>query len=223
MATLYCVPGLGTDERIFSKLIPLLTPHETVVLNFIEPLNYQEPLAEYAKRLAEKITSPKDEPIFLIGFSLGGPIALEIAKLYPNVTLILISTFKQKKETPIAFKMARVLPLHRLVPTWYTHQLIPRLAPLLKISSKEDGLLLGKMFRAKPASHFAWGRQAIVDWENEVLPTTCWHINGNKDHIFNSALPHVDHCINGGTHNMILDRAEEIATWMLPLLTKHSK
>lgn len=223
MATLYCVPGLGTDERIFSRLLPLLAPYEAEVLNFIEPLDYQEPLAAYAKRLAVKIAAPKQEPIVLMGFSLGGPIALEIAKLYPNATVILISTFKQKKETPIAFKMARALPLHRLVPLWYTHQLIPRLAPLLKITSKEESLLLGKMFRAKSSTHFAWGRQAIVDWENEELPTTCWHINGDKDHIFNSALPYVDQRIKGGTHNMIIDRAEEIAKWIRPILTKNSK
>lgn len=220
MPTLYCVPGLGTDERIFSKLFPLLIPYEKIVLHHIEPLHYKESLADYAGRLAQQISVSKKEPILLVGFSLGGPIALEIAKHYPQAKVLLISTIKQKKEIPPLFKLARRLPLHRLVPTWYTHHIIPKLAPLTGVATKENSPVLAAMFKAQPASHFAWGRQAIVDWENEELPAQVWHLNGDKDHIFNTALPHVDHIIKGGTHNMIMDRAEEVAAWMLPILTE---
>lgn len=221
MATLYCVPGLGTDERIFSKLFPLLPDYEKVVLNYIKPLNYKESLADYAQRLGTQIPHHKgEEPLILVGFSLGGPIAVEIAKQYKNVVVILLATYKQNKETPIVFKMARMLPLYRLIPTWYTHQFIPRMASLVGSITAENIAVLTAMFRSKSALHYSWGREAIVNWKNEDIPAVCWHLNGDKDHIFNSALPHVNNRIKGGTHIMPLERAEEIAAWMLPILDK---
>lgn len=219
MATLYCIPGLGTDERVFSRLFPFLEQHHTcVVLNHIEPLSRQESLAHYAQRLGGEIPMPQEKNFVLLGLSLGGPIAIEIAKQYPNAMVILISTFKQTLEEPFLFKIARVLPLYRLIHIWYTHHVIPCLARLFHIGSQEDSTLLGAMFQAHSAAHFAWGRRAIVHWKNKKLPNICWHLNGDKDHIFNNALPYVDACIIGGTHNMILDRAEEVAIWLLPIL-----
>lgn len=221
MATLYCVPGLGTDERIFSKLFPRLPHHEKVVLNYIKPLNYKESLTDYARRLGTQIPPQEgNEPLILVGFSLGGPIAVEIAKQHKNVVVILLATYKQNKETPIFFKMARIFPLYRLIPVWYTHQFIPRMASLVGSITNENIAILTAMFRSKSALHYSWGREAIVNWKNEEIPDVCWHLNGDKDHIFNSALPHVDERIKGGTHIMLLERADEIAAWMRMILDK---
>lgn len=212
MATLYCIPGMGTDERVFSKLVPLLQPQqECLVLKHLEPLSRQESIGAYAQRLLEQLPPPQMQPLVLLGLSLGGPIALEIAKKRSDVVVIFLSTFKQSKEEPFLFKLARIVPLYRLIPAWFTKYCMPPLARLLQIGGREDSALLGDMFASYTPAHFAWGRHAIVHWKNEALPTTCWHINGDKDHIFKSATPFADYCIVGGTHNMVLDRAADIA------------
>ena len=59
--------------------------------------------------------------------------------------------------------------------------------------------------------HFAWGRRAIVHWDNTKIPTDFLHINGTKDHIFRKANLNATHLISKGTHNMVVDRAQEIA------------
>ncbi len=223
MATIYAVPGLGTDERVFSKLFPLLEQgqHRCVTLAYLEPVHREESIADYAQRLVERLPAPQEaEPLVLLGFSLGGPIAIEMAKLRPDAAVILLSTFKQEVETPFIFKVARVLPLYHFVPVWYTHHIVPRLMRFLKMGEQEDRQLMGEMFRARSAAHFAWGRHAIVRWKNETLPANHWHVNGDRDHIFNSALPYTNHRIAGGTHAMLLDRAQEVATIVLPILQK---
>jgi len=63
----------------------------------------------------------------------------------------------------------------------------------------------------RSANHFSWGREAIVHWDNEEHLSQLLHINGTKDHIFKRSEKYTTHLIKGGTHNMILDRAEEIA------------
>lgn len=210
MAKIYLVPGLGNDVRIFSRLIPLLNEKEIICLEYIEPLSVNESIPEYAKRLVGQIPNLKTPPV-LIGMSLGGTIATEMAKLMPYRQLILISSFKHKHEVPLLFKIARVLPLHILIPAWFIRLILPFFARILRICTKEESELLKKMLYARTSNHFAWGRRAIVNWNNNDYPTNFVHINGTNDHIFRSADRQATHLIQGGTHNMVLDRAPEIA------------
>ncbi|BDS11643.1 alpha/beta hydrolase [Aureispira anguillae] len=213
MTKIYLVPGLGNDVRIFSKLIPLLEGEgkEIVCLEHKEPLSLNETIPAYAKRMVECIPKTAEPPV-LIGMSLGGTIATEMSKLMPLQKLILISTFKHKSEVPFLFKIARILPLHLLVPAWFIRIVIPFFARILGICNREDTQTLRAMLYACTASHFAWGRRAIVAWDNETYPSNFIHINGTKDHIFNLRQEQITHTIKNGTHNMVMDRAAEIAT-----------
>lgn len=209
MAKVYLIPGLGNDVRIFSKLIPLLKEQDVHCLEYLEPLSVKEPIESYAQRLVDGIS--EEEPPVLIGMSLGGTIATEMAKRMPHKKLILISSFKHQTEVPLLFKIGRKIPLYRLVPAWYIRLVVPFLAWILRICTKEESQLLKLMLYARSAAHFAWGREAIVHWNNMDYPAQFIHINGTKDHIFKRSEKKATHLIKGGTHNMVLDRAEEIA------------
>lgn len=69
---IYCVSGLGADERVFQKL--KFQGYQPVHICWVEP-NLEESIAEYAKRLTIQIKS--ERPI-LIGLSFGGIMAVEI-------------------------------------------------------------------------------------------------------------------------------------------------
>jgi pimeloyl-ACP methyl ester carboxylesterase len=210
MAKVYLIPGLGNDVRIFSRLIPLLHEQDITCLEHLEPLNVKESIESYAQRLVDSIPELEEPPV-LIGMSLGGTIATEMAKRMPHKKLILISTFKHHTEVPLLFRMGRKIPLYRLVPAWYIRLVIPMLAWMLRICTREESKLLKLMLCARSAAHFSWGREAIVHWNNMDYPAEFIHINGTKDHIFKRSEKQVTHLIKGGTHNMVLDRAEEIA------------
>lgn len=209
MAKVYLIPGLGNDVRIFSKLIPLLKEQDVHCLEYLEPLSVKESIESYAQRLVDGIS--EEEPPVLIGMSLGGTIATEMAKRMPHKKLILISSFKHQTEVPLLFKIGRKIPLYRLVPAWYIRLVVPFLAWILRICTKEESQLLKLMLYARSSAHFAWGREAIVHWNNMDYPAQFIHINGTKDHIFKRSEKKATHLIKGGTHNMVLDRAEEIA------------
>lgn len=220
MSKLYCLPGMGTDERVFQHLVPLLPPRfEVQYLTHQAPVDHAESIAAYAARLAKALPPNNPAPIFM-GVSLGGPIAVELAKFFPKPKLVLISTYKQRLERPPLFKLTAYLPLHRLISYRYTCNWVPRLARWSRICSVEDSHLLADMFKENTAEHFAWARHALVHWDNPTPPQDCLHLNGDADHIFRTANPHADYLIAGGTHNMILDRAETLAPLIIDYLNK---
>lgn len=210
MAKVYLIPGLGNDVRIFSRLIPLLLEQDVCCLEYLEPLSVRESIESYAQRLVDSISDVEEPPV-LIGMSMGGAVATEMAKRMPFKELVLISSFKHQAEVPLLFKIARVFPLYRLIPAWYVRLMLPLFAWIFGICTKEDSQLLRLMLKDRSAAHFSWGREAIVHWDNKDYPSQYIHINGTKDHIFKRSEKQATHLIKGGTHNMVLDRAEEIA------------
>lgn len=75
---IYLLPGLMTDERLWSRLKPYLeSDYELIHMNLPLTTDFDKAVEE----LNEKI---KDEKIFLLGFSLGGYIASYFAIKYPQ-------------------------------------------------------------------------------------------------------------------------------------------
>ena len=95
MQTIYCISGLGANEKVFQFLD--LSFAKPVFIKWLFPLK-NETLPQYALRLKEDFIDEPD-PI-IIGLSLGGMIAVEIAKTIPSARVILISSAKTKKENP---------------------------------------------------------------------------------------------------------------------------
>src|SRR6478752_103643 len=96
----YFISGLAADSRVFHH-IRLAEEHEMVHLQWIEPV-VNETLGSYAERLAEKIDTA--EPFALVGLSMGGMIAAEIAQTYKPVSTILISSIPCSLHLPTYFK-----------------------------------------------------------------------------------------------------------------------
>ena len=72
---LYIFSGLGADERVFQLLD--FSGFSTTFIKWTPPIE-NETIENYAKRLLNQIKSTKQT---LIGLSLGGIIAIEVAKI----------------------------------------------------------------------------------------------------------------------------------------------
>lgn len=90
---IHLIPGTMCDERLWSRLRPLLEEtYELVHLPIPRNKNFSQ-LAEY---FAEKL----DDPVNLLGFSLGGYIAAWFAQRYPHKVQRLFVVANNLSELP---------------------------------------------------------------------------------------------------------------------------
>ncbi|MFT3702355.1 MAG: hypothetical protein QM802_08300 [Agriterribacter sp.] len=111
MKTVYCICGLGADERIFSKIN--WGDAKVHYLQWLIPAK-DEPLADYALRMSKRIET--DAPFTLVGVSFGGMISSEISKLIPVEKLVLISSIQTYHQLPAWMKAAGNSKLDHLIP-----------------------------------------------------------------------------------------------------------
>ena len=75
MKNIYCISGLGADEKAFARL--RVDGYQFIHLPWLMP-EPNENIEQYATRMAALVT---DEHPVLMGLSFGGIMSIEIAKL----------------------------------------------------------------------------------------------------------------------------------------------
>lgn len=205
---IYLISGLGADERVFQNL-EFPEGYETHFLPWIKPLSHDEPIEEYAARMARRILHPN--PVML-GLSFGGMMSIEIARQQPVEKVILLSSIKHKRELPpyynkLAKRLLRTLP-DKLV---FGHrQFIVRL--FMQTSTEQERQLLQDYLYSQHKDHFymRWALNAVLSWQNEWVPPSLVHIHGSNDRPFPRRFVQPTHTIIKGGHFMVMNRAREI-------------
>ena len=206
LKNIYCISGLGADERVFQKL--QFEGYQPIHICWLEP-EKGESIADYARRLTTQIKS--ERPI-LIGLSFGGIIAVEMAKQIDTEKVILISSTKNRQEVPFYFQIFRWLPIYQLLPArlilWFARLLASWFFSLETVDER-------KLFRAilfdTNACFMKWAMHQVVIWKNELIPNNTFHIHGKSDRIFPYRFVHEDFSVEHGGHFMIMNRAERIS------------
>ncbi|MBK7406473.1 MAG: alpha/beta fold hydrolase [Phycisphaerales bacterium] len=180
-ASLVLLPGLGADARLFGpqrRAFP-----DLVVPRWIEPAP-GEPLAEYARRMAAAFDEP-DGAYVLGGASMGGMVALEMARHLPAQAVVLIGSARSGSEVRRWLRLAE--SLSRPLPDAAIHA-GRRLAPVgaLVFSStgpRHRGLFLD-MLRGTSTRFIRWASRAVVEWQAGPMPTCpVLRIHGGQDRI----------------------------------------
>lgn len=201
----YFIGGIGADRRLFTH-VRLPRDFESEYLDWI-PFKEGEGIQEYALRLAEAIDTSR--PFVLIGLSLGGIMAVEIARQFPPVCTIILGSIPLSAQLPAYFKMARKLRLPELV----SGSFIKRSAIFKRMFTREsraDKLLIRQMIRDADAAFIKWAIQAVLDWHNDVVPTPFWHLHGTRDEMFPIWLTRPTHIIPRGGHLLVMTHAREV-------------
>lgn len=201
----YFISGLAADKRIF-KYIQLPAGCEAVFLDWITPQK-DDSLASYALRLASSIN--KDEPFALVGLSFGGMLATEIAKQYKPAVTILISSVPVSKELPGYFKMVAKVGLHKIVPI----SLLKSSAATKRFFTREknaDKKLLWEIIHESDAGLIRWSVDAILHWQNEIVPQPLWHIHGARDEILPVKFTHPTHTVPRHGHMLVMTAAGKV-------------
>lgn len=204
MKNIYCISGLGADERVFSKLD--FGNHKVHYLKWETP-DKGEPLQEYTHRFLDKIDKPK--PV-LVGLSFGGIMCIEIAKLIDTEKIVMISSVQTYEEMPWLFRLAGKSGLNKVLPLKPYSFLEPIENYNLGVKSEEEKILVREFRKNISQKYTDWAIDQIVNWKNERKFSNLIHIHGSADRIFPIKYVHPDFVIEGGGHFMIMNRAKEI-------------
>jgi len=211
--TIYCIPGLGANEKCFQYLD--LSFAQPVFINWIQPYK-NETLQQYAMRLKEQFIHDENPVIF--GLSLGGMLAIEIAKTIPSAKTIIISSAKTKNEIPYYFKVFKLIPLYRLLPEWVVRKQTAIRNYFLGAKKTAIKKYVKRVAEKADANFYRWAIGAILSWQNKTVPPNVFHIHGANDKLLPSKFIKADKLISSGGHLMILENAEEVSSLIRRLI-----
>jgi pimeloyl-ACP methyl ester carboxylesterase len=212
MKTIYCISGLGADERAFSKL--KIKGAELKVIRWLMP-DADESIQHYAARMRAAI---QEENPTLMGLSFGGMVCTEIAKQIPVEKIILISSIKSSKEIPAWMKAVAALKLNKIIPLKSTRFTQPVQNRMLGVQSEEEKALVATLRQEADLPYTTWAVNQAINWKNDWLHPNTYHIHGDNDHMFPIKNIKATFTIKKAGHFMIMNRAREVSNCINAIL-----
>jgi len=213
----YFISGIGGDSRLF-KHVQLPEGYDTRYVEWITP-EKRERLPDYAFRLTEQIDTR--QPFILVGMSLGGIMAVEIAKRYAPVATILIGSIPVSSHLPGYYTVAGKLRLADLLPPSFFKR-AATLKRLLTREKNEDKAMIREVIRDGDPWFIKWGLKAVLEWRNEEIPHPLWHIHGARDEVFPIWFTKPSHVIPRGGHMLVINHAAEVNRILGEILSLYS-
>ena len=208
MKTIYCISGLGADERAFSRL--QIRGHKMVCLPWLTPLK-NETIEHYAIRMSKGIT--EKDPV-LMGLSFGGMMSIEIAKLVRVNKVILISSITSASQLPRWMKRSGQLNLNRLFPMRSYRILEPVQNILLGVTEPDEIEMVRHYRKNAPQVYTNWAINEVFNWRNNWQPPQLFHIHGDNDKLFPIKNVSPTHVVKGGSHFMVMNKAMEVSKFI---------
>lgn len=202
---IYALPGVGCDHRLYDR-IEWPAEHKVIKLDW-PPFVANDSLPAIAERMAAKISA--DEPHMLVGVSMGGMVAQELAALTHPRKVVLISSWTGPQEWTPFVRMSARLGLFRTIRDWSMRAVWPVKRLVDRRENKVDELLWN-MARDQSAQQLRRGTGAVLRWKGSPWDGPLVRIHGDRDLVTPLRFP-VDHLVQGGQHVMVLTRAPEIS------------
>jgi len=213
---IYIFSGLGADKRVFVNL-QLPPQFEPVHIDWEIPAK-EETLESYALRLAKNIDT--QNPFTLLGVSMGGMIATEIAKKYQPRLTILISSVPIAKELPPLFKWTGRVGIHKIIPAaLYKNVSIAK--RIFTTEQPQNKILIRQVIQDTDPRFVTWAVNAILNWHNETLPKPYVHIHGKQDEVLPIKYTHPTHIIMEGKHLLVLENTGALNSLLQEILTPY--
>jgi pimeloyl-ACP methyl ester carboxylesterase len=213
MKKIYCISGLGADEKAFAKI--KVPGYELEFIDWLTP-EKNEPIDAYARRMSKAV---KEEQPVLMGLSFGGIMCIEIAKLIKVDKVILVSSVPVHKQIPLWMRTAGKLKLNKILPIRSASTLMQPVQDYhIGASTPEEKEIVRHYRKIVSPVYLHWAINAILNWKNEWRPERMFHIHGDADRIFPIKNVQPDYTINEGTHFMIFTKAKEISEKLVLIL-----
>lgn len=205
MKSIYCISGLGADQRMFQKLE---LPGVQLVPVKWPPFSPHDTIPSYAQKVSALI--PDENPT-IIGLSFGGMVAVEIAKIRPLHQLFLVSSAKAVTELPYPQGWMVMLIRFNLIPTKLINRPNEFVYKMFGAHTDDERALMKKIMEDTDGKFLKWALRAMLKWGNDTWPKDLIHIHGTADKMIPAANVHPTYWIEGGQHIMIYNRAAEVS------------
>lgn len=175
----YLIPGYGESSKMFKRLA--LPDCERHYLDW-EAAKGIKTYEQYAQEIfLNQIKT--DKPIVIVGYSMGGMVAIELAKLVFADKLIIISAAKTKRELPrTKIKLMQFFRPHHWINQKRIKGVIRISKPITKLMSKEHQKLINISHKDLPEGIVNFGLRALTKWKNIEYPIVNYiHIHGKGD------------------------------------------
>jgi len=207
MTTLHCISGLGADGRAFQKLYIPGVSFKYVPWPYFDK---HDELACYAQKVAALIPQGPDDHI--LGLSLGGMLASEIAIMRPDQKVIIVSSAKTPGELPEVHGLLKFMGRHKLVLPELGFLVAGKMNEILGAQTKEEAHVLKAMLNDADGHFVRSATKAILEWQQRMPPpASIVHIHGTADKVIPPEKVHPTHWVEGGQHMMIYSRAQEVS------------
>lgn len=213
---IYCVSGLGADERVFAGL--RLRGVQMVHLPWLQP-EEDESLDHYCRRLAAPVDT--SEKFALLGLSFGGICVQHMTSFLNPEFLVLISTVKSRDEMPPYMRFAGIDKLQRVIPDKFYQWIGLHAKPVLGVSGSAEKKFEEMMMHSSPEL-LRWSVAAAVHWSGSRYSQPYLHVHGTKDLVFPSR--YIKNCelIQGGSHYMVVNKARAVSDMVQGFLDEMS-
>ena len=202
----YFISGMGADGRLF-KHIRLPEGNQMHFVKWITPGD-EDTIPGYAEKLVEQIDTT--QPFALVGVSLGGIMAVEIAKLTSPAATVIIGSIPVSAHLPrYYYTLGTSLGLLRVLPGSFFKG-AARFKRNFTRESSVDKMLVLQMIDDADGDFLIWAMRAVLKWKNKELPPSLCHIHGSRDIVFPILLTRPSHVIQKSGHLVVMTHAEEV-------------
>jgi len=213
----YFISGMGADHRAFSR-ITLPKGYNAAYIHWTAP-HKKEKLADYALRLASQIDT--SAPFVLAGLSMGEMMAVEIARQFPPVCTLLISSIPVAAQLPRYYRWAGRLQATNLIS--------PSFLKVLKAAARFKQALTRWPSPAQKLTHdmlqdadndfLRWSMIAVLNWNNSQPPHPLHHIHGTKDRVLPIRFTHPTHVVPKAGHILVMSHPEAVNAFLQEVLS----
>jgi len=203
----YLIPGQGADYRQFKNL-KISDNFDTAYVHYFTPEKGWS-MKDFALALSEQIDTSRS--FILIGVSLGGMLATEMADFLNPEKIILISSAKNRGELPPRYRFQKKLPVYRWVPKRVVKFGAQILQPIVEPASLKDRDAFREMLNAKDPAFLKRTIDMIMQWDRVEYSSKIVHIHGDNDHTIPVRNVKYDYLVENGSHMMVLTQGNVIS------------
>ena len=205
---IFFISGLGADSRAFT-LIQEFKGYQNVFLEWV-PHQKNDTIVSYTAKLFEN-QQPNENDV-IVGLSFGGLIALEAAKHYSIKKIILLSSFRDKRDLTKLNQFLLNIRAYAIMPNFRINWFDKIALQFFSIKSEEGKKGLLDMMQKTNPKFIKWAlKQIRLSYYPNNINIELHNILGTKDKLVALwKLPHNNHYIKNAGHLMVYENADEV-------------